>query len=61
MEKEYLQAIQKIRELKEILTEKEWNTIAKKENLLSSTSLEYISRRDFYTLQKEVKQGRRLF
>lgn len=61
MQEAYEKAIQKIRELKEILTEKEWNTIAKKENLLSSTSLEYISRRDFYTLQKEVKQGRRLF
>lgn len=55
MEKEYLQAIQKIKELKAIVTEKEWNVIAKKENLLSSISLEYISKKKFIELQKEVR------
>ena len=55
MQEAYLETIQKIRELKEILTVKEWNTIAKKENLLSSTSLEYIFGKDFNTLQKEVR------
>lgn len=55
MEKEYLEAIQKIKELKNVVSVKEWNTIAKKENLLSSASLEYISQMDFNKLQKEVR------
>lgn len=41
--KEYFEkSLQKIKELK-IRTEKEWNKIAYKENLLSSESLKYIS------------------
>ena len=55
MEKEYLQAIQKIKELKAIVTEKEWNDIAREENLLSSESIKYISGKDFNRLQKEVR------
>lgn len=55
MEKEYLEAIQRIRSLKEIVSEKEWNDIAREENLLSSESIKYISQRDFNTLQKEVR------
>lgn len=55
MKEEYLKAIQKMKELKENITKKEWNKIAKKENLLSSTSLEYISQKDFNILQKEVR------
>lgn len=55
MEKEYLKAIQKIKELKEIVTVREWNKIAKEENLLSTESLKYISKRDFRTLQLEVR------
>ena len=35
MKQEYEKAIQKIRGLKEIVTEKEWNKIAKENNLLS--------------------------
>lgn len=55
MKQEYEKAIQKIRGLKEIVTEKEWNKIAKENNLLSSVSLEYISQKDFDILQKEVR------
>ncbi len=55
MKQEYEKAIQKMRELKEIVTEKEWNEIAQKYNLLSSISLEYISQKDFDILQKEVR------
>lgn len=55
MEKEYLEAIQRIKELKKIVSEKEWNDIAKEENLLSSESIKYISKKDFITLQEEVR------
>lgn len=55
MQEAYLKAIQKIKEQEEILTEKEWNKIANKENLLSSISLEYISKKKFIELQKEVR------
>ena len=55
MEKEYLEAIQRIKELKKIVSVKEWNKIAKEENLLSSESLKYISGKDFETLQLEVR------
>ena len=54
--KEYFEkAILRIRSLKEIISEKEWNDIARKENLLSSESIKYISKKDFITLQKEVR------
>lgn len=54
--KEYFEkAIQRMKSLKENVSEKEWNSIAKKENLLSSESIKYISKRDFNTLQKEVR------
>lgn len=54
--KEYFkQAIQRIRSLKETVSEKEWNEIAKEENLLSSESIKYISKKDFITLQEEVR------
>ena len=55
MEKEYLEAIQRIKEVKGNISEKEWNKIAKEENLLSSESLKYISDKDFETLQLEVR------
>lgn len=55
MEKYFKQAIQRMRSLKEIVSENEWNDIAKKENLLSSESIKYISKKDFNTLQKEVR------
>lgn len=55
MKEEYLKAIQRIKELKKIVSVKEWNKIAKEENLLSSESLKYISGKDFETLQLEVR------
>jgi len=55
MEEYFEKAIQRIRSLKETVSEKEWNDIAKKENLLSSESIKYISKKDFITLQEEVR------
>lgn len=56
--KEYFEkAIQRIKSLAKIVSEKEWNKIAKEENLLSSESIKYISGRDFNALQKDVRAG----
>ena len=55
MKNEYLKAIQKIKKLEKNVSEKEWNKIAKQDGLLSATSLEYISQKDFNILQKEVR------
>ena len=57
MKEHFEKAIQRMRSLKETVSEREWNSIAKKENLLSSESIKYISGRDFNTLQKEVRAG----
>ena len=35
---------------------KEYTALAKKENLLSATSLEYISRKEFNNLLKEMRR-----
>lgn len=54
--KEYFEkAIQRMKSLEKTVSEKEWNRIAKEENLLSSESIKYISKKDFDTLQKEVR------
>lgn len=55
MEKEYLKAIQKIKNMRKIVSVNEWNKIAKEENLLSTESLKYISGKDFRTLQIELR------
>ena len=55
MENEYEKAIQKIKELQDIVTESVWNKIAKEERLLSSESIKYISGKDFNRLQKEIR------
>ena len=55
MEKEYLEAIQKIKNMRKIVSVNEWNKIAKEENFLSSESIKYISKKDFITLQEEVR------
>lgn len=55
MQEAYRKAIQKIKEQKEILTEKQWNAIAKEENLLSAESIKYISGKELLELQKEVR------
>lgn len=54
--KEYFEkAIQRMKSLEKTVSEKEWNRIAKEENLLSSESIKYISKKDFDTLQKELR------
>lgn len=54
--KEYFEkAIQRMKSLNGIVSEKEWNKIAKEENFLSSESIKYISKKDFITLQEEVR------
>ena len=55
MEKEYLEAIQKIKNMQKVVSVSEWNKIAKEENFLSSESIKYISKKDFITLQEEVR------
>ena len=57
MKENFEKAIQRIRSLKEIVSEKEWNSIAKEEGFLSSESIKYISGRDFNALQKDVRAG----
>lgn len=57
MKEYYEKAIQKMKNLNENISEKEWNKIAKEEGLLSSESMKYISGRDFNALQKEVRAG----
>ena len=57
MKNEYEKAIQKIKELGSPVSIKEWNKIAKEEGLLSSESMKYISKKDFITLQKEIRAG----
>lgn len=57
MKEYYEKAIQKIKELESPVSIKEWNKIAKKEGLLSSESIKYISKKDFITLQKEIRAG----
>ena len=54
--KEYFEkAIQRMKSLEKTVSEKEWNRIAKDDNLLSSESIKYISKKDFDTLQKELR------
>ena len=55
MKKKKKKAIQKMKNLNENISEKEWNKIAKEEGLLSSESMKYISKKDFTTLQIEVR------
>lgn len=52
--KEYFEkSLQRMKKLPRI-TEKEWNMIAYKENLLSSESMKYISGMSFEKLQKSL-------
>lgn len=55
MEEYFEKAMQKMKSLNEIVSEKEWNEIAKKENLLSARSIVYISNEDFIRLQEELR------
>lgn len=51
----YEKSLQMIKE-KNITDIKEYTKLAKKENLLSATSMEYISRKEFNNLIKDVKK-----
>ena len=53
MKEAYLKSLQRIKE-KKITNLKDYTKLAKKENLLNATSLEYISRKEFNNLLKEV-------
>ena len=55
MKEHFEKAIQRMKSLNEIVSEKEWNDIAKKENLLSARSIVYISDEDFISLQEEIR------
>lgn len=52
----YMKSLQKIKELPRILTEKEYNQIAKEEDLLSSESLKFISKKNFSQLCREIRR-----
>lgn len=53
-ELQYNRALQKIKRMNRIITEKEWNRIAKEENLLSTESLKYMTRKTLKQLCIEV-------
>ena len=55
MEEAYNQALQKIKELKNV-TVKQWNELAMKEKMLSTESLKYISQKNFKTLCRETRK-----
>lgn len=55
MKKMYQKSLRKMRELPKILSKKEWDKYAIENNLLSSTSLKYISGKNFTRLCKEVR------
>ena len=52
----YKKSLQMIKE-NNITNIKDYTKLAKEENLLSATSLEYISRKEFNNLIKEVREG----
>lgn len=56
MQEYYNKSLQKIKEQNRILTIEEYTKLAKKYNLLSATSLEYISRKEFNNLIRELKE-----
>lgn len=55
MKSAYEKSLRMIKERK-ISNIKEYTTLAKEENLLSATSLEYISKKEFNNLLKEIKE-----
>ena len=54
----YKKSLQMIKE-KRIKNIKQYNKLAKENNLLSATSLEYISRKEFNNLIKEILEIRK--
>ena len=53
----YEKSLQKIRQLKNIPSESEWNKIAMEEGLLSSESLKFISKKRFKELCLEIRKN----
>ena len=56
MKEAYEKSLQMIKQ-NNITNIKDYTRLAKKENLLSAVSLEYISRKEFNNLLKEVREG----
>lgn len=56
MKKDYLKSLQ-MDKRKNTTNIKEYTKLAKEENLLNHVSLEYISRKEFNNLLKEVREG----
>lgn len=56
MKEAYEKSLQMIKE-KNISNIKDYTKLAKEEELLSATSLEYISGKEFYNLLKEIGQN----
>lgn len=56
MKEAYKKSLQMIKE-NNIKDVKEYTKLAKEENLLNPVSLEYISRKEFNNLIKEVREG----
>lgn len=52
----YEKSLQMIKE-KKITNIKEYTKLAKQENLLTATSLEYISKKEFNNLIEEIREG----
>ena len=52
----YEKSLQMIKDRK-ISNIKEYTKLAKKENLLNTVSMEYISRKDFNNLLKQIREG----
>ena len=56
MKEAYEKSLRMIKE-KNITNIKEYTELAKKENLLNPVSMEYISRKDFNNLLKQIREG----
>lgn len=56
MEEAYKKSLQMIKE-NNIKDVKEYTKLAKEENLLNPVSLEYISRKEFNNLIKDIREG----
>lgn len=57
MKKMYQESLQMIKDLQRILTESEWNSIAKEKCLMSCTTLEYLENKKFHRLCKKIRKA----
>ena len=55
MKEAYEKSLRKIKELPRILAVAEWNKIAIKEDVLTTESLKYISKKSFIKICREVR------